>query len=379
MYDTVVIGGGLLGLATAYHLVQQGQSVAVVDRHDGGRATDAGAGILSANTSLGLDGDELLFAGTAGDYYPTLIEALGADGAGDTGYGSTPVLVVAMADDNPARFAQVRERLMRRKASGIVHAEVLQELTPDEARTHFPVLGEVAGAIYSGQGARVDGRLLMAALRTAGEHRGLAFQQGSVERVVVEQSRVAGVTVAGERVAASNVVVAGGAWSRSLLEPLGIDLPVSPQRGQILHVGIERASLGEAPAVVGLRGHYILPWPDGHVVMGATRETGSGFTPELTARGTAEVLAEGLRVAPGLGAAAIREWRVGLRPLADDQRPILGGVPGTEGLYLATGHGAGGLLQGPYGSKLLADGIASGTMPDALAPYALTRFARWQR
>lgn len=378
MQDTIVVGGGLLGLATAYSLVRLGQSVLLVDRHDVGRATDAGAGILSPATT-GLEGNAFTFAVAAGDYYPHLIAALEDDDAGETGYGQTPVLVVAMPDDDQDQFARTRERILARKAMGFAFSAALREVTPAEARAIFPPLGEAQGAILDPQGARIDGRLLMAALRRAGEHRGLRTRRGNVEGLELQAGRVAALRVDGERLPTANVVLAAGAWSGALARQVGIDLPVHPQRGQILHVEMDATALGEPASVVGMRGHYLLSWPDAHVVLGATRETGSGFAPTLTARGCAEVLAEGLRVAPGLGTARIREWRVGLRPLSDDRLPILGAVPDARGVYLATGHGAGGLLLGPYSGKLLADAVVSGTPGSELAPFSITRFPHWRR
>lgn len=380
MYDTIVVGGGLLGMASAYHLSALGQSVLVIDRHDPGRATDAGAGILSAATSMSLTGDAFAFAVAAGDYYPQLIAALQADDAGETGYGATSVIVVAMADDDQERFAETRRLILQRKASGFAHADALSDMSPEQARAMFAALGEVTGAIADDHGARIDGRLLLAALCRAGERHGVQLRQAGVERIDVQQRRVSAVYIDGERLPTGAVLVAAGAWSAPLVEPLGVRLPVHPQRGQILHVEMDRSALGEAaPAIVGMRGHYILPWPDGHVVLGATRETGSGFAPDLTAQGCAEVLAEGLRVAPGLGAAHIREWRIGLRPLSDDHLPILGPVPGVAGAYLATGHGAGGLLLGPYSGRLLAETIVNGAPGKELAPFTVTRFPDWQR
>jgi D-amino-acid dehydrogenase len=114
---------------------------------------------------------------------------------------------------------------------------------------------------------------------------------------------VAGIRVAGERIACGHAVVAAGAWSKELGRGLGIELPVEPQRGQIIHLGLPGVDTGAWPIVLAFRGHYMVPWPDGRVVVGATRETGSGFMPHTTAAGVAEVLAEALRVAPGLAGA----------------------------------------------------------------------------
>jgi D-amino-acid dehydrogenase len=120
----------------------------------------------------------------------------------------------------------------------------------------------------------------------------------------------------------------------------------------------------------------MVPWDDRRVVVGATRETGSGFQPRTTAAGVLEVLAEALRVAPGLASAAIREIRVGLRPASRDGLPILGPAPGIANLLLCTGHGAVGLQLGPYSGKVVAAMVARGAAESDLALFGLERFSR---
>lgn len=238
----------------------------------------------------------------------------------------------------------------------------------------FPPLAPVLGALYYRHAARVDGRLLAQALRTAAGRHGLAVIKGSVDRLIVEDRRIAGVIVGGEPVSSTRVAIAGGAWSQAFGDQLGVSIPVRPQRGQILHLRAAGVRMEGWPIVSAFHDHYLVPWPDGRVVAGATRETGSGFDARLTASGVREVLAEALRVAPGLAEWEIHEMRVGLRPLSDDGLPVLGAVPGIEGAYLATGHGPAGLQLGPYSGKVVA-GVMLGNAPDIdLAPFGVERF-----
>ena len=119
----------------------------------------------------------------------------------------------------------------------------------------------------------------------------------------------------------------------------------------------------------------MVPWDDSRVVVGATRETGSGFEPRPTVQGVQKVLEEAVRVAPGLAGAEIREIRVGLRPYTIDGAPVLGSVPGVDGVLLATGHGPSGLQLGPYSGKLVAD-LAMGLAAKMdLQPFSVARFA----
>ena len=92
-------------------------------------------------------------------------------------------------------------------------------------------------------------------------------------------------------------------------------------------------------------------------------------------RGVLEVLAEALRVAPGLAQAEVREIRVGLRPYTEDHLPVLGHVPSIRNIYLATGHGPTGLQLGPYSGKLIADLVLEKDLETDIDAYQITRFA----
>ena len=374
-FDAVVIGGGLLGTATAYHLVTAGARTLLVDRADPGRATDAGAGILSPETNSRDPEAWFRLAAAAADDYPSLIDRLSGEQGGDTGYARCGKLVVAATEDEVEPFARARGIVFeRQRARGAPAPADLQEVSAAEARSLFPALGTVHGAIYSRVAARVDGRLLNRALRAAAAARGLVVRPGSVERLLMDRGRVTGVLVDADRVEAAAVAIAGGAWSESFAGQLGVNIPVAPQRGQIIHLGLA-VDTSRWPMVSAFHHHYLVAWPDRRVVAGATRETGSGFAPHTTAVGVRDVLDEALRVAPGLAGAEIREIRVGLRPLTADTLPVLGAVPGVAGVFLATGHGPTGLTLGPYSGKLVA-ALMLGKRPEMdLEPYSVTRFA----
>jgi len=170
-------------------------------------------------------------------------------------------------------------------------------------------------------------------------------------------------------------------WSRATLsgfgDDLGIDLPVEPLRGQIVHLDTGEqfdTPSGEWPIVGGYDDNYLVPWPDDRVAVGATREEGVGLDPRVTAGGVDEVLGAGLRLAPGLADATLAEIRVGLRPGSPDGRPMLGAVPDVEGAFVATGHGPTGLMLGPFSGKVVAE-LVQGNEPEVdLSAFAPERF-----
>jgi D-amino-acid dehydrogenase len=377
MYDALVIGGGIVGMATAYHLVGAGANTLLIDRADSGRATDAGAGILSPETNSRDPDSWFNFAVEAVTYYPTLIQQLQADQEHDTGYARCGMLTVAVSADEREPFEQAQRLILaRQERRGLPSADELYVVSASEAQQMFPALTTVVyGAIYYRDAARVDGRLLNRALQEAAIHRGLTIKHASVDRLIIENHAVTGVIADGGTLLAGKTAIAGGAWSQAFGAQLGVEIPVAPQRGQIIHLGLPGTDTSGWPIINAFRGHYMVPWPDSRVVVGATRETGSGFHPHTTAAGIHEVLGEALRVAPGLAQGEIRDIRVGLRPLTIDTMPVLGTVPGVQDIFLVTGHGPTGLTLGPYSGKVVAEMILGRESTADIAAFHVSRFA----
>lgn len=374
MAEAVVVGGGVVGAATAYHLASRGATVRLFDREDPGRATAAGAGIVSPASSRHADPDWYDLAESAARYYPALVEVLG--GAATTGYATVGSLVCAVDPGERPAYEAARQRVFERQAArGYPAADELYELTPAEALERFPPLADVEAAYCYEGGARVDGRQLTDALVRAGAAEGLETTRADVRRVVVERGRATAVeTAADDTYEADAVVVAGGAWSAAFGDQLGLEVPVAPQRGQLAHLAVSDGRPADWPVVGAFRGHYLVPWADGRVVAGATREDDTGFDPRATAAGIRDVLEEALRVAPGLADAELREVRVGLRPLSADGLPIIGAAPGVEAAYLATGHGPTGLTLGPYTGKLVSQLVLDGAAEHDLSAFDPGRF-----
>jgi len=365
--DVAVVGAGLVGLSLAYELACLGTQVTVIDAAHPGRATDAGAGILSPATSHENDPELWPFLRQAGAHYPALLDRIAGEGVDvtGTGYGACGILSVGLRPQEDGWFAPFADLALRRSPGELF------EITPEEATSRFPPLGPVHRILHAPGSARVDGRGLAAALRQAAVARGVTFVEGTVHGVVAPAAggrHVESVSVEGHHnVGCRALVVAGGAWTAAAGEWLGVRLPVGPTKGQIVHLGVE-AETGGWPIVQPLLTHYLVPWPGGKVACGGTFEAGAGFSVTVTAAGLQELLRECLLVAPGLAGADYLETRVGLRPTSADERALVGHLPGWANVWVATGHGANGLLQGPYSARVLAHEMAGVPLPADESP-----------
>ena len=361
----VVIGAGILGASTAYHLAHEGCEVVLVDRADEGRATAAGAGIVCPWGSEVEDAPSYALLAGGARYYSHLVAMLAEDGEHDLGYARVGGLYVPTGRGE----LDAVERRARARAVNAPEAGSIDRLSSADARALFPPLRPEQPGLFVSGGARVDGRRLAAALQRAAAKRRARVLNGTAE-LVLRGDRASGVRVGGESIEADAVVVAAGAWAPNILAPAGVHLAVAPQRGQIIHLRLPGTDTAHWPVLLPLDSYYLLAFEDSRVVVGATREANSGFDYRLTAGGVAEVLGAGFAVAPGLASWTLHEIRIGFRPLADDHRPKLGPVPGVDNLLIGNGLGPSGLTMGPYSGALLANATLGKPTALALRPFA---------
>lgn len=350
----VVVGAGIVGASTAFHLVEAGVETVVVDQTHPGQATMAGAGIVCPWPTSATDPDFVALYCAGAGATARLVERLGELGETDTGYGRVGAIVLAETDGE----LEATERLVHARSTPESDAGEILRLTGTECRERFPPLRDDHAGLFIGGAARLDGRRFTESLLRAAH---LEPREGRAELATRDEC-VRGVVLDGELIEADAVVLAGGAWTADLLAEHHVMVDVEPQKGQIVHLRVvgpagTPAPTGEWPTILPPGPHYLVPFDGGRVVCGATRETGSGFDTTVTVGGQREVLAAAIRWAPGLADAAIIEVRVGLRPLARSGRPTIGPVPHIERLFVGTGMGAGGLTIGPHAGRLLADHV----------------------
>ncbi|MFJ3707554.1 glycine oxidase ThiO [Streptomyces sp. NBC_01387] len=371
--DVLVVGGGIIGLVTAWRSAQRGLRTAVADPEPGGGAAQVAAGMLAAVTELH-HGEQLLLGLNleSARRYPAFAAELTEASGQDIGYRACGTLAVALDADDRAQLRDLHALQLR---SGLDSAW----LTGRECRRLEPMLAPgVRGGLRVDGDHQVDPRRLAKALVTACERAGVVFHRGWAERLTVLRDRATGAVLAdGTALTAGQVVLAAGSLSGRLAGvPAEVLPPVRPVKGQVLRLTVPP---GYAPflsrtvrAVVRGSHLYLVPRENGELVIGATSEE-LGWDTTVTAGGVYELLRDAHELVPGVTELRFTETCAGLRPTSPDNAPLLGPTA-LPGLHLATGHFRNGVLLTPVTGDAMADLLADGALPPEARPFTPRRF-----
>jgi glycine oxidase len=362
--DTLIIGGGLIGLACAAALARDGVTAIVLDDARPGVASPAAAGMLAPGVDRA-DGPEHTFASAARARFPSYLDWL----RGGTGIAvplnANGVLQVALT---PAGVRGLR-RAMPASASWL-DAPALHELEPD--------LAHALGAVHHPLDGAVDNVILLEALRTfCGSSGRVDLVRAAALSLRLRPTAISARASNGVSYSARCVVLAAGAWTGEV-GGLPRRVPVTPLRGQMLAYPPTRLR----HVIFGPRG-YIIPrqFADpahiagsvGETLVGATSDT-VGFDAGTTPQGAMKLRSAAEEILPGIREARPhRQWS-GLRPMTPDLRPIIGHDPVHPSLLYACGHSRNGILMAPLTAdciSALARGLPS---PHDLSPFSIERF-----
>jgi glycine oxidase len=368
--NVAIIGAGVIGLAIGWRLAQRGASVQIFDRGAAGAgASHAAAGMLAACAEAEPGEEALVVLGRESQarwpaFAAELLELSGVD----VELRPEGTLLIALTADDQARLTH---QLVFQQRLGLP----LQWISAAETRRREPHLaGKLAGAVFSPEDTQVDNRKLVTALRLAAEAAGASItEHRAVSAISSRGGRVDGVVLGdGTKVRADVVVLAAGAWARSI-EGIGRELrpPVRPIKGQMLALRMNPT----APLlshVVWAPSAYLVPRRDGRLLVGATVEE-KGYDAALTAGGVLTLLEAAWRTVPAIEELPIDEMWVGHRPGSRDDAPILGAGP-LDGLIYATGHHRNGILLAPITADTIARLALDGVAHAAIRPFGIERF-----
>jgi glycine oxidase len=343
--SVIVVGAGVVGAAIAYELAASGVRVQVLDaRQPGQGATRASAGVLAPY----IEGHEATSLRELGrrslDLYDGFIDRVQADSGRQIVYRRNGTIEVALTSEEVDRLSATSAALWKQG----IEAHWVPPLAFED---HEPLLSSKAlGALLIPEQGFVGVTGLTSALVAGAERHGarVKVETGAIRIHRMPAGRI-GVQTDGTSWDADRVVLAAGSWSSRIEVEGAAPIPVRPIRGQLLELEAEPGALRH---VIWHPAGYLVPWPDGTVLVGATVED-VGFD-----EGTTEQAVRGLRdmaasLVPSLADAPMRGARAGLRPKGVDDLPLVGPSATLPGLIYATAHYRNGVLLAPLTAQLV--------------------------
>jgi D-hydroxyproline dehydrogenase subunit beta len=394
--DVLVIGGGIIGCATAFELAVRGATVTLLEKDElAAGASGRNLGYLDTSKDpvlapLARRSLERYLELTDDPPFPVFLdrEPLGT-------------LAVTMDED------EIDDLDLWARSARAVNVEV-EHADADAARSLEPALSPaVLQAFLLHEGHRVDPTAMTICLAALARAAGATIaHHRPARRLVLDGERVTGVVTDDGVVTADVVVLAAGPWSGALVRPLGVRLPIRSARGWLVHAAPERPlirhwiqsgarrllKVNEVPVAADEPGSLqvtvadfadageqrdvspmIQPAPDGSVITGTSREPSlatDSFDLEIPRR----VARAAARLVPALADAPVVATWSGVRPVSPDERPVLGWL--RDGLFVASGHGSEGVILGAGSAQLAAEVILGETPWLDPAPFDPSRFAR---
>ncbi|HVX22038.1 MAG TPA: glycine oxidase ThiO [Acidimicrobiales bacterium] len=370
--DVIVVGGGVVGLSSAWLAAGQGLAVTVLDPAPGRGASWVAAGMLAPVTEATF-GEEALVGllVAAAERWPAFAAALADATGADVGYRPCGTVAVAVDADDRA----VLDQMLAFQQSLRLPAE---RLLASDCRRLVPALSPgIRGGVHVPGDHQVDNRRLLPALLAACRRAGVTVVQQRADAVVVgPDGAAAGVELAdGTRLVAGTVLVAPGVDLGGLGGvPDGVLPPVHPVKGHVVRLRgpADRPLLDRTVrGLVHGRPCYLVPRDDGTVVVGATSED-RGFDRTVQAGAVHGLLDDARTLVPGIDELELVEALAGLRPGSPDNAPFVGRTA-LPRLLLAAGHYRNGILLAPLTADAVTALLDGRPVPPALAPFGPDR------
>lgn len=380
--DAVIVGGGVIGTAIAYFLAKTGAKICVLERNDIGGGTSsaaAAAALLQTKTSA----KKLTLASRS----LALLDDLSAELGHAFEYHHNGSLLVATSE---AEIAVVQNMVATLQSLGLD----VQLVDGPEARARMPVLGpNTLGGSYSPRCATINPLKLVTSYADAARRRGADIRTfTAVTGIDTAGDRIVAVRTDQGRINTETVIDAAGVWASPLARMAGVELPVSPLKGELLITEplpptlrgtliaakyllsksqLEKANGDDSPRrSVGIT---LAQVDRGNFIVGSTREL-AGFDRRSTYGGIREEVRQLLELAPGLGHVHLLRAYAGLRPITPDGLPVIGRAPQLPSFIIAAGYGGDGLALSAVTAEIVTAMLTGGALPDGVEALSLSRF-----
>lgn len=366
--DVVIVGGGIIGSSIGYALAKEGLSVTVLERDSiGNHASGFALGLLNPTNDTGIT-ESLVHQ--AFRMHQSQLEQVQEESGVDAQVQTLPHLELALEE---SEITVLKSEVDRINSLPNFKATWLE---PNEIKKLEPRLTEqLHGSVLVEDVIILDSYNLTLATAQAAEVRGAKFILKEATGIVYENNRANAVMMGEDRIDCDVVVLALGPWSGASSLWLDIDIPIVPQKGEIVRVEGLEPSLGIHVHGSPL-GHScsVVQKSDGATWLAATVKEDTGFDATPSAEALESLSLRSIRMMPELESSQLVLQTACMRPITPDGGPILGKVPGKEGTFIATGTGGKGILLAPLVACAMADLIIKGETGNNIDNFGLDRF-----
>lgn len=378
----VVIGGGVMGTASAYYLAREGVDVVLLEKDElASGASGANLGNMSLHNRM--PGPILDLNLQSLGMYQSLSEELGYD----VEYANTHGLALMEREE---QLPLIEERVTRQKKAGLhvtlVDREELNKMLPH-------VAPDLAGAVACNQSSRVNSpRVVFGYALGARKLGAKILLHTKVQEIKTRNKSVCSVVTNRGEIKTKFAVIASGAWSPEIGRTAGVSIPVTPIRGNILVTESIRSQYPQIAAEmhdVGMNQESTLssdqhrefnvrmlfsPTTSGNILIGRSEES-AGYDNSVNYRVIRALAQRAIRFFPFLRDLHCIRAYAGLRPCTPDDFPIIDRLDNPEGIILATGHGDKGVNLAPMTGKIVSELIIHGVASTSLRPFRFARFS----
>jgi len=384
--DVVVVGGGVIGSATAYYLAKEGAEVALVERADvaSGTSSSCDGNVLAIDKMPGFD-SQMTFKSQQ------LLEGLQSELGYDFEYRQLGSTLAVEDDEEQVRVA--RDWVARQSAAGLP----MRYIEADDVHADEPLLApDIVGLVECASDCSLNPMALVYAFVQAARQAGAEICPYMEVRSILRDGAgaVRGVDTSGGMICSPRVVLCAGVWTPGLAATVGVDIPIVPRKGHILvaertarngrrkvmEFGYLMAKFGgqEGRRVEPEMEHYGIalvfePTPHGNFLIGSSRQF-VGFDTRCDVRVLQLMARRAIRFFPFIKDVNVIRSYAGLRPYTPDHLPIVSPVNEVPGLYVAAGHEGDGIGLSPITGKLMAEIVTGKPTSIPVEPLRLDRF-----
>lgn len=342
MKKVIIVGGGIIGLLSAYELNKQGCEVTLIDRQQFGQESSwAGGGIVSPLYPWRYPEAITQLSSISQQIYPDIIDEMQQATGLDAEFLPSGMLVAGdYSAEGPQQWATGVNINMQ-----MVDRPALKQLAPELADHYeqgywFPQVHQVRNP-----------RLVALAVAYLKTQSIKLIENEPVTQILTQADRATGVKTSNNSYHADAVVVAGGAWTSDIVQQQSIKRSIRPIRGQML---LYKAKPGLIRHITLSQDRYLIPRKDGRILVGSTTED-AGFDKSTSPQIKQELHDYAISTVPALKQFPIESHWAGLRPASSNEIPVIGEHPQTRGLFLNSGHYRNGVVMAPASVRLLGE------------------------